>query len=238
MQHSIPCCLRKDNTSYKWNYAFAIGWRWLIPTTKNLIIFHDSILPKYRGFNPLVTALINGDTEIGVTALFASELADEGDIIDTSTIGIQYPIQIITAIESITGCYMRLALSIANKIRDEVQIVGYEQDSSIATYSLWRDESDYIIDWTQSADKIKRHIDASGSPYLGAKTSLNGINVRVLSADIISDLNIENRTPGKAFMIDNGVPIVVCGSGLLRLNDVRYNGDSILPITKLRSRFS
>ena len=40
-------------------YKFAIGWRWIIKDEKNLIIFHDSLLPKYRGFAPLVNSLIN-----------------------------------------------------------------------------------------------------------------------------------------------------------------------------------
>ncbi len=40
-------------------YKFAIGWRWLIKNESNLIIFHDSLLPKYRGFSPLVNSLIN-----------------------------------------------------------------------------------------------------------------------------------------------------------------------------------
>lgn len=42
-------------------YKFAIGWRWLIKDEKNLIVFHDSLLPKYRGFAPLVNCLINNE---------------------------------------------------------------------------------------------------------------------------------------------------------------------------------
>lgn len=42
-------------------YKFAIGWRWLIKDEKNLIVFHDSLLPKYRGFAPLVNYLINNE---------------------------------------------------------------------------------------------------------------------------------------------------------------------------------
>ena len=37
-------------------------------TRPTLLIFHDSLLPKLRGFNPTVTALIAGEIEIGVTA--------------------------------------------------------------------------------------------------------------------------------------------------------------------------
>ena len=44
---------------------FAIGWRWLIKNETNLIVFHDSLLPKYRGFAPLVNSLINKELQGG-----------------------------------------------------------------------------------------------------------------------------------------------------------------------------
>ena len=65
----------------------AIGWRFLLPLELNekltipIIVFHDSLLPKYRGFAPTPTAMMCGETTVGVTALFASEKVDQGDII-------------------------------------------------------------------------------------------------------------------------------------------------------------
>ncbi|TNZ67601.1 formyltransferase family protein, partial [Vibrio parahaemolyticus] len=56
------------------SYVLAVSWRWMIRDVEDnkLIVFHDSILPRYRGFAPLVNSLINGEHEIGVTALFGS----------------------------------------------------------------------------------------------------------------------------------------------------------------------
>lgn len=42
-------------------YKFAIGWRWMIKDERNLIVFHDSLLPKYRGFAPLVNYLVSNE---------------------------------------------------------------------------------------------------------------------------------------------------------------------------------
>ena len=42
-------------------YKFAIGWRWIIKNETNLIVFHDSLLPKYRGFAPLVNTLVSNE---------------------------------------------------------------------------------------------------------------------------------------------------------------------------------
>jgi methionyl-tRNA formyltransferase len=62
----------------------------LIALDVPLVVFHDSILPQYRGFNPLVSALINGDSRVGVTAMGTDEF-DKGDIIGQRTIAINIP---------------------------------------------------------------------------------------------------------------------------------------------------
>src|SRR5580704_8626512 len=40
-------------------YALAISWRWMIHGVSKLMVLHDSLLPRYRGFAPLPNALIN-----------------------------------------------------------------------------------------------------------------------------------------------------------------------------------
>ncbi len=42
---------------------------------------HDSLLPKYTGFSPLIWALINGEQEVGLTAHLMDEELDAGDIV-------------------------------------------------------------------------------------------------------------------------------------------------------------
>jgi len=46
-------------------YKFAIGWRWIIKNDSKLIVFHDSLLPKYRGFAPSVNALVSNENRGG-----------------------------------------------------------------------------------------------------------------------------------------------------------------------------
>src|SRR5262249_2153804 len=64
-----------------------IGWRYLIPDAAirhlggEVIIAHDSLLPRLRGFAPLPTALIIGEKETGVTFLRVGKGVDDGDIL-------------------------------------------------------------------------------------------------------------------------------------------------------------
>lgn len=239
--NNIPFFDRKDEFEVTTNYSLAISWRWLIKLNEpqKLIVLHDSLLPKLRGFNPLVTALINGHKEIGVTAIFASEQYDIGDIVGCEKTTIKYPIKIKEAIESISISYSKLCYSILEKISNNIEIIGFAQDAKEATYSLWRDDDDYKINWEDEASKIVRFINAVGTPYLGAKTKMNENTIIIEDAEVYPDVTIENRQAGKVIFVIEGKPIIVCGKGLLKINKAYElsNSKSILPITKFRSRF-
>lgn len=230
---------RGDAYSIETEYSIAVSWRWLIKTElSRLIVFHDSLLPRYRGFNPLVTALINGDNEIGVTALHATQEYDKGDIISRSSSFIRYPITIREAIDVILADYSSLAVEIAECLSCGNELTAIPQSEENASYSLWRDEEDYFIDWAASAATIRKFVDAVGFPYKGAASTLDGKVVRILKAEVLDDVRIENRTFGKIIFVIDSKPVVVCGHGLLRIDEVTDDsGTSILPLPRFRMRF-
>jgi methionyl-tRNA formyltransferase len=221
-------------------FSAAVGWRFMIHDERRLVVFHDSLLPRYRGFAPLVNALINGESEIGVTALWGEERYDSGAIIDQASAAVAYPLTIQQAIDTVTPLYERLAVEIAGRLLAGEQLAGREQDDRRATYSIWRDEDDYRIDWSEDAATVARFIDAVGPPYKGACSYVDQRKLRILEADVVEDeFTFEIRHPGKIFSISDGIPAVVCGEGLLRLTSVAdaQSGASVLPWTRLRTRF-
>jgi methionyl-tRNA formyltransferase len=219
------------------SYCIAVSWRWIIKSNLDkLIVFHDSILPKYRGFNPLVTALINGDEEIGVTAIFANKEFDKGDILEVAKTMIKYPIKISQAIDIISVCYQVLFKKVIKKIVDN-SLVATSQDESSATYSLWRDEEDYFIDWNLDALVLERTINALGFPYGGARTTFDDNIIILDEVKSIPDLKIENRTPGKILFLENNQPTIVCKSGLLKIQRAHYfENDNDVVFNKFRMR--
>jgi len=240
-QRGIAWAERTQHPAINTDYAMAVGWRWMIDFPEDrLIVFHDSLLPHYRGFNPLVSGLINGDTQIGVTALLGSAQYDAGPILAQASIEIAYPCTIARAIDEIAACYRATALDVFARLASGTALTGMPQDEAAATYSLWRDEADYRIDWNDSAPRIARIVDALGSPYAGASTLVNGALARIGHAVAVADVVIENRAPGKVIRIDDGLPVVVCGSGLLRIVELTdaATAVSLLPLTRFRSRFS
>ena len=219
------------------DYKMAIGWRWLISDYANLIILHDSLLPKFRGFAPLVNALINGEKKAGVTMLFAGDEYDTGDIIFQESIDIHYPITIQQLIEKITPIYVSLSKRFFQLLEKGEKVIGKKQEESKASYSLWRDEEDYHIDWHKSAKEIQRFIHALGFPYKGAFSMVNGKKIRIIDVQIKDDVDVEIRQPGKTIFTENGMPVVVCGKGLIKI--VEMYDDYHQPINKLnfRTRF-
>ena len=214
----------------------AIGWRWLLSLEIPLLVFHDSILPKYRGFNPLVSALINGDLEIGVTALFGTDEFDQGAIVAQRILPIQYPITIQKAIDLLANEYAILLESVI-QMHVEKNLTSTPQDESKATFSLWRDEEDYKIDWNQDSSSIKRMIDAVGFPYKGAYTVMEDSILRIHTAEVYPEVTIENRTPGKVLFKHADGYVIVCGKGLLKVSTFYKEQNEIFTLSKFRIRF-
>ncbi|MEJ5283464.1 MAG: formyltransferase family protein [Brevinematales bacterium] len=242
--HQIKFFDRKDDyrnieNEFK-GYKFAIAWKWLIKDYNNLIVLHDSLLPKYRGFAPLVQMLLNGEKRIGVTAIMATERYDEGDILLQKQIKITYPICIMDAIRCIEPLYYDIVKELYKKILKGKKLKGKRQNSQKATFSMWLDEKDYFIDFSWSADKIERFVKAVGFPYDCAKAYVNGSIVKIVDvekADI--DVCVVNRQRhyGKVIFKEK-YPVVVCGKGLLIIKEIRdRKGNNIIDQINFRTRF-
>jgi methionyl-tRNA formyltransferase len=219
--------------------ALAVGWKFLIKTPyERLFVIHDSLLPKYRGWNPLVTALQQRDPEIGVTLILADEQVDHGPIVLQERISVTYPLKIADAMQAVENAIKEL-VEFLLKQPDRQNLLLKDQDENYATYSIWRNEEDYKVDWTDSAENILTFIDSVSFPYNGASTTLNGRLLRILSARVVPDLLIINRTPGKVWKIENGNFIVLCGSGLIEILEYHFEneGKETSSLISVKSKF-
>ncbi|MEM6731558.1 MAG: formyltransferase family protein [Myxococcota bacterium] len=214
--------------------VFFVGWQYLLVNPpESAVVFHDALLPRYRGFAPTVTALLNGDTEIGVSALAPAEEVDSGDLLGQTRVALTYPIKIADALRKQAEATASLALRLLTEWPD---IPREPQDHDCATYSIWRSGEDGQIDWGASAESICRFIDAVGWPYPGAYTRLNGETITVTDATPLPDLRFEIRQPGKVWRFDENKPVVVCGEGLLRIDAARNAAGAPIRVKQLRTR--
>jgi methionyl-tRNA formyltransferase len=241
VENNIRVYEKSDIYAITSKYIIAISWRWLIPinTENTLITLHDSLLPKYRGFSPLVNQLLNREPYIGVTAIVSNTEYDKGDIIAQSKTKVNYPIRIKDAIAEVSELYVDVLKIVIRQAIENKSLKTTTQNESEATYSLWRDEEDYRIDWNQSSKEIRNFIFALGFPYKGASAYILNKKIRIHDAIELNDLVVVNRNVGKVIFMENNFPVVVCGKGLLKITDATYDvdGKSIFPLNKFRIRF-
>jgi methionyl-tRNA formyltransferase len=217
---------------------FMIGWQFLLPFgDPRLVVFHDSLLPKYRGFAPSVAALIAGERRIGVTALTPVGEIDAGPILGQAAFEINPPARI----GEVLGRQAMLMVDVATDIIARLQsgqLIAEPQDHSAATYSVWRDADDYAIDWSLDAARIVRLVHAVGYPYSGALTSMDGEEVIIDDCEEVPDLVFVERQVGKVWCVEDGNPVVICGQGLLRITSMRRKSDAQpVKCRRLRVRF-
>jgi len=133
---------------------------------------HGSLLPKYRGAGPIQWAIINGETETGITTM----LMDEG--MDTGAMLLQEAIP-ITAEDTAGTLSPRLA-QLGGKLLVETivrlkagSLVPRQQDSSRATLAPLLKKEDGVIDWALPAIALANRVRGL-APWPGAYTTVAG----------------------------------------------------------------
>lgn len=192
----------------------ACNWRTWIPPEVfgaprlGTLNIHDSLLPKYAGFAPLNWAIINGETEVGVTAHVMDDRLDRGDIIlqwnvplgprDTTT-------DMFHATVEMMG---RITLEALGHLEHGTGERA-PQDLERATFFHKRSVQDSLIDWTWAAGDIVNLVRAQSDPYPNAFTFYESQRLRVLRASVSRQRC--GGTAGRIFArADDGV-LVVCG---------------------------
>ena len=241
IKDSLKDLLKKYNATN----CIAISWRYMLPTELNkllmdpIIVLHDSLLPKYRGFSPTPTAIMLGETNFGVTALFATDEVDEGDIIQQEKVFIDDSKYVMDIIGILSELYIKIVLNIFKELKKGT-LNSIPQDESEASYSIWRDIEDCHIDWSQRSRDIYNFIRAVGKPYYGAYSFLDEEKIIIEKSEICEkDLNFVKRDYGKIWRIEDGCPIVICGKGMLKITKARYKDkkeESVI-FKKIRCRF-
>ncbi len=217
--------------------VLVVGWQYLLPPPlSNCIVFHDSLLPGLRGFAPTVTALLRGDSILGVTAARADIEPDTGPIYGSRRFAIDPDADIATAFELAAAAMVELATGILAKPADEPRALQ-DQDHQSATQSLWRDEYDYFIDWRKRAAEVLRWVRAVGFPYNGARGVIDGRVITIAKASAGPDIAFAIRDPGKLWRIEDRRALVVCGTGTIWVEEACDAAGVPYRFTHLRKRF-
>jgi methionyl-tRNA formyltransferase len=186
---------------------------------------HFSLLPKYRGAAPVNWAIVNGETETGVTTMQVVEELDAGPILR----------QTVTRIkdnETATQLMRRLAEAgadlISETIRDLRDINPQPQSAEEATFAPILKREDGLIDWSTDAFAIERRV-RGFQPWPNAFTHFRSQRLIIWSA---TPEWIEQLRFPAGLVIEAGRDrlIVACGDGTaLRLLEVQLQDSRRMP---------
>ena len=183
---------------------------------------HTSLLPKYRGASPIQSALLNGESETGVTIM----KMDAG--LDTGPILAQRPLPILPEDNSQT-LHDRLAALGADLLAETVpdfvagKIAPRPQPSEGASYAAKIKKEDGKIDWTLPAQKILDRMRAF-TPWPGVFTvvqiGLKPLQLKIWKAEIVQ----YSGAAGKILEANKNGIVVACGNDALRISELQLEG--------------
>jgi methionyl-tRNA formyltransferase len=150
---------------------------------------HGSLLPQYRGAAPINWAVINGETETGVTTFFIEKEIDTGKIIFKDT-------EPIFPDDDAGSVHDRLMENGANLVVKTVQAIEngdypqepqQEPEECKSAPKIFRETCE--INWNQPASKIRDFVRGL-SPYPAAWTRLNGLSCKIFKISITENKNL------------------------------------------------
>ena len=193
---------------------------------KGCLNVHGSLLPKYRGAAPIQWAVINGESETGVTIMVMDAGMDTGAILEQAVLPISPEDTAGDVASRMAEMGGRLLVPTLKKWLAGT-IEPQAQNESQATLAPILKKEDGLLDWSQSAVALANRIRGL-SPWPGAYTFVKGERwgiwkVQVEEPDDASMLpSIDDFTaPGKIIGVSKQGIRVQTGRGILRLIDVQ-----------------
>ena len=211
---------KKSNILLSINYLFILEKK-IFRLFKYPINIHGSLLPKYRGRTPHVWAIINNESETGITAHFIEEGCDEGDIIIQELIKIEDHYTGADLLNVFHNEYPKIIKRILELINKN-QVIRIPQESQFATIFPKREPDDGLINWNWQKERIYNWVRALSYPYPGAYTYFNNEKIiidEISFSNLGFDSSLENGTI--IYINKNNLPVVKVQKGAIEIVKIR-----------------
>ena len=183
---------------------------------------HSSLLPKYRGAAPINWAVINGETETGVTIMDMATELDAGDIIAQ----VSTPIDSEETVETLHDRLAQLGGELLVRTVADLAAgtaVRTPQDPSQVTFAPLLSRELSPIDWSRSAKDIHNQVRGL-VPWPATSTDiLNGETVKIFAVRETGAST--GKVPGTVLAAGKDGIDVACGDGMvLRILELQAPG--------------
>jgi len=184
---------------------------------------HASLLPRYRGGAPVHWAVMNGDSETGVTIMRMDRGLDTGDILlqDSISIGEEDTSGDVTTRLSLLGAKLIVDALARQDLGEDLRRA---QQHNLATYARNIRKEDGRVNWNLPAATLHNLIRGL-NPWPLAYTYYGGQYLRVLRSRVYH--MAYSLGPGE-LKVDDGRLLVGTGLGTLQLMDVQPAGKRVM----------
>lgn len=179
---------------------------------------HASLLPRWRGAAPIQRAILAGDKQSGVTIMQMDTGLDTGDMLMVGMCDITPDTTAQMLHDELSAIGAELVIKTLEKIP-----LPQKQPTEGITYAEKIQKNEALIDWTQSAEEIKRHIMAF-NPYPTAYTFFKGERIKIFNAVVLS----ENTDEAVGTLIDDNLTVACGNKTVLRITQLQREGKKIL----------
>ena len=211
-----------------------VGWYWIInerlldKVPDGIIGIHASLLPKYRGFAPLVWAIINGEKRTGISLFYFDRGIDSGDIVAQKEFD-------ILENDTIKEVLEKTERSIADILKENYskllsgEAPRTKQNHKNATYCSQRKPEEGRINWNFSNKKIHDFIRAQAPPYPGAFSYIKDKKITITKSRLFPYPYF--GIPGFVSQVKSKSVIVCCATNAIEILEILIDGENkpILP---------
>ena len=190
---------------------------------------HGSLLPKYRGAGPIQWALINGETETGITTMFMDEGMDTGAMLLQEAIPITSDDTVGTLSPRLAELGGRLLVETIARLKAGT-LVPKPQDSSRATLAPLLKKEDGAIDWALPASVLANRVRGL-SPWPGAYTTVAGGDRWIVSRALALPVPV-TKPPGVVVAITHEALHVATGEGILAVMELQPSNSRRMAVSQ------
>jgi methionyl-tRNA formyltransferase len=197
----------------------------LIATPRlGMINVHASLLPRYRGAAPVHRAIIDGESQTGVTIMRVVKALDAGPMMAT----VRRPIGVDDTSDAVEADLARLGAPLLVEVVDQLAAGGATetpQDDSAASYASRLTKDDGVVDWRWPARRIHNLIRGL-HPWPHAFSHLEGRRLILLRSAV--DDEPSHAQPGTVLDASADRLTVAAGEGRLHLLQLQPEGKRAL----------
>ncbi len=198
------------------------------------INLHGSVLPKYRGAAPIQWALINGETDTGLTTFIIEPKIDTGKILLQQTVHIEEVDDYGSLAEKMSDVGADLMVKTLDQLEyGEIKpLPQNEGDVSIAPKIT---STFTVINWQKSAFELHNLVRGL-SPFPGVQSTLNGKRIKLYKTQIIEGNS--NYEPGVVSAIESENFQIQTLSGQLSVYEIQLEGKKRMSVSDFLRGYS